>query len=108
MKGEDMADLINKNNISFRCSYGGECMAEIEDCKICVHYVCDYEDIQNVDVITEQEIRNQAITEFAERLNSKISDFVLEHKDNLEFASGISVAWSLIDEIAEQMKAGAV
>lgn len=101
-----MADLINKNNISFRCSYGGECMAEIEDCKICVHYVCDYEDIQNVDVITEQEIRNQAITEFAERLNSKISDFVLEHKDNLEFASGISVAWSLIDEIAEQMKAG--
>lgn len=99
-----MADLINKNNISFRCSYGGECMAEIEDCKICAHYVCDYEDIQNVDVITEQEIHNQAITEFAERLNSKISDFVLEHKDNLEFASGISVAWSLIDDVSEQMK----
>lgn len=55
-----------------------------------------------------QEIRNQAITEFAERLNSKISDFVLEHKDNLDFASGISVAWNLIDETAEQMKAGGV
>lgn len=53
-----------------------------------------------------QEIRNQAITKFAERLNSKISDFVLEHKDNLDFASGISVVWNLIDEIAEEMKTG--
>ena len=70
-----MADLINKNNISFRCSYGGECMAEIEDCKICVHYVCDYEDIQNVDVITEQEIRNKAIDEFSEvLLNQDVVD----------------------------------
>jgi len=67
--------LINKNNISFRCSYGGECMAEIEDCKICVHYVCDYEDIQNVDVITEQEIRNKAIDEFSEvLLNQDVVD----------------------------------
>lgn len=46
----------------------------------------------------------KAITEFTERLNNKISDFVLEHKDNLDFASGISVAWNLIDEIAEEMR----
>lgn len=58
-----MADLINKNNISFRCSYWGECMAEIEECKVCAHYVCDYEDVQNVAVIAEQEIRAKAIDE---------------------------------------------
>lgn len=51
-----------------------------------------------------KEIRNQAIDEFAEQLNKKISEFVLEHKDNLDFASGISVAWNMVDEIAEQMK----
>lgn len=52
----------------------------------------------------EKEIRNKALDEFAERLNSKISDFVLEHKDNIDFASGISVAWNLVDEIAEELK----
>ena len=49
---------------------------------------------------------NKAIDEFVEKLNKKISEFVLQHKDNLDFASGISVAWNIIDEIAEQMKAG--
>ena len=46
----------------------------------------------------------KAIDDFAEALNKKISEFVLEHKDNLDFASGISVAWNMVDEIAEQMK----
>lgn len=49
---------------------------------------------------------NKAIDEFAEALNKKISEFVLEHKDNLDFASGVSVVWNMVDEIAEQMKAG--
>ena len=52
----------------------------------------------------EKEVRNKAIDDFAERLNKKIGDFVLEHKDNLDFASGISVAWNMVDEIAEQLK----
>lgn len=97
-----MADLINKNNISFRCSYGGECMAEIEDCKICVHYVCDYEDIQNVDVITEQEIRNQTIDEFvanAEKWNNNIKS--IRNEDGVFTIENIR-------KVAEQMKVGAV
>lgn len=48
----------------------------------------------------------RAIDEFAETLNKKITVFVLKHKDNLDFASGIGVAWSLVDEMAEQMKEG--
>lgn len=51
-----------------------------------------------------QEGRNEAIKEFAEALNNKISEFVLQHKDNLDFASGISVTWNIVNEIAEQMK----
>ena len=52
----------------------------------------------------ENELRNKAIDEFAEKLNKKITEFILEHKNNLDFASGISVAWNMVDEIAEQMK----
>lgn len=62
--------------------------------------------ILNMNGTTEAEIRAKAIAEFAERLNSKISDFVLDHKDNLDFASGVSVAWAMVDEIAEEMKKG--
>ena len=68
------------------------------------------EDFCRYDASSFEEIvanaRAKAIDEFAETLNKKISEFVLEHKDNLDFASGISVAWNMVDEIAEQMKAG--
>ena len=47
----------------------------------------------------KQEIRAKTIDEFAEELNKKISEFVLEHKDNLDFACGISAAWNMVDEI---------
>lgn len=52
----------------------------------------------------DEKIRNKAIDEFAEKLNNKISKFVLQNKDNLDFASGIAVTWNIVDEIAEQMK----
>lgn len=47
----------------------------------------------------DRELRAKVIDEFAEALNKKISEFVLEHKDNLDFASGISAAWNMVDEI---------
>lgn len=56
--------------------------------------------------IKDEEIRDKVIDEFYEKSNKKISEFVLEHKDNLDFASSISVAWSIIYETAEQMKKG--
>lgn len=49
-------------------------------------------------------VKEETINEFAEKLNNEISKFVLEHKDNLDFASGISVAWNMVDETAEEMK----
>lgn len=89
-----------------------------ETCSECNSYCCEgrtsipckgvKEDCPNctkVDTIEyDREIRDKVIDEFAEALNNKISEFVLQHKDNLEYASGISVAWNIIDEIAEQMK----
>lgn len=54
----------------------------------------------------DKAIRTKAIDEFAELANKKITEFVLAHKNNLDFASGISVAWNIIDEIAEQLKGG--
>lgn len=61
---------------------------------------CAYAKIEKA----KKKARAKAIDDFAERLNSKISDFVLEHKDNLDFASGISVVWNIVDEIAEEMR----
>ena len=69
-----------------------------------INDLAEYQEIGTVEEL--KEIRAKAIDEFAEALNKKISEFVLEHKDNLDFASGISVAWNMVDEIAEQMKAG--
>lgn len=51
----------------------------------------------------DREIRDKVIDEFAKSTSTKISDLVLQHKDNLDFASGIAVVWNIIDEIAEQM-----
>lgn len=104
-----MADLINKNDISFRCSYGGECMAEIEDCKVCVHYVCDYEDVQNVAVIAEQEIRAKVIDEFAERMKDICKTHSVgedEHTNEPLYAHEDGTWHNLIDDVAEQMKVG--
>lgn len=53
----------------------------------------------------ERNARNNAIEEFVEVINNKIGEFVLQHKNNLDFASGISVAWNIVDSVAEQMKA---
>lgn len=112
-----MADLINKNDISFRCSYGGECMAEIEDCKVCVNYVCDYEDVQNVAAIAEQKIRAKVIDEFCEKLSLEISESIIwdmlatmSENSSLSDTSDKIVDY-VIDtskKIAEQLKAGGV
>lgn len=38
--------LIDKDNISFHCNYDGDCTGDIEDCKECGNYICDFRDIQ--------------------------------------------------------------
>lgn len=60
--------------------------------------------INDQPAVSEKEIRDKAIEDFAEAMNNKISEFVLQHKDNLDFASGIAVSWNIVNEIAEKMK----
>ena len=38
--------LIDADNISFHCNYDGDCTGDIEDCKECENYICDFRDIQ--------------------------------------------------------------
>lgn len=50
--------------------------------------------------------RNKAIDEFLHNAEVKIYDRILQNQSRLDFASGLSVANRMLDEIAEQMKAG--
>lgn len=52
----------------------------------------------------DAEIRAKAIEEFSERCNQKITDFILEHQDQLDFVSGVGMGWRFIEEVAEAMK----
>ena len=38
--------LIDADNISFYCNYEGDCTGDIDDCKECGNYICDFRDIQ--------------------------------------------------------------
>ncbi len=67
--------------------------------------------LQEVPVITEQEIRNKVIDEFAELLKSdefqKYNlDMVFETSRDLSYSHCINAFCEYIDEIAEQMKGG--
>lgn len=38
--------LIDADNINFHCNYDGDCTGDIDDCKKCGNYVCDFRNIQ--------------------------------------------------------------
>lgn len=38
--------LIDADNIFFYCNYEGDCTGDIDDCKECMNYICDFRDIQ--------------------------------------------------------------
>ena len=52
----------------------------------------------------DAEIRNKAIDDFLHNAESKITDVILQHQGQLDFASGLAVANRMLEEIAEQMK----
>ena len=58
-------------------------------------------------IISLQRKRAKVIDEFLHNAETKICDRILQNQARLDFASGLSVANRIIDEIAEQMKAGA-
>ena len=51
-----------------------------------------------------KEIRAKVIDEFLDNAETKICDRILQNQTRLDFASGLSVANRILDEIAEQMK----
>lgn len=52
--------LIDADNINFHCNYDGDCTGDIDDCKECENYICDFRDIQeqptaySVDKVVEE------------------------------------------------------
>lgn len=38
--------LIDADNINFHCNYDGDCTGDIDSCKECENYICDFRDIQ--------------------------------------------------------------
>lgn len=38
--------LIDADNISFYCNYEGDCTGDIDKCKKCENYICNFRDIQ--------------------------------------------------------------
>ena len=38
--------LIDADNINFHCNYDGDCTGDIDNCKECGNYICDFRDIQ--------------------------------------------------------------
>lgn len=55
-----------------------------------------------------KEIRAKAIDEFLHNAETKICDRILQNQARLDFASGLSVANRILDEVAEKMKAGGI
>lgn len=61
--------LINADNINFHCNYNGDCTGDIEDCKECENYICDFRDIQeqpiayDIDKVVEElkELKNKDV-----------------------------------------------
>ena len=52
--------------------------------------------------------RAKAIDDFLHNAETKICDRILQNQARLDFASGLSVANRILDEVAEQMKAGGI
>lgn len=47
--------LVDINDLMFYCSYDGDCMGDIEQCKICPDYVCIYKDVIEAASISNHE-----------------------------------------------------
>lgn len=78
-------------------------------CGISEH--CGYQietDMEQHDKVIFKDGYNKAIDEFLHNAEVKITDRILQNQARLDFASGLAVANRLLDEVAEQMKGGAV
>ena len=54
----------------------------------------------------ETEIRNKAIDDFAKECEKRLTDMILQHQGQLDFASGLAVANRVLDDVSEKLKEG--
>ena len=72
--------LIDANNISFHCNYDGDCTGDIEDCKECANYICDFRDIQEQP--TAYDI-GKVVEELQERQKEYLAGFGVHNNDEM-------------------------
>lgn len=95
--------LIDADNISFYCNYEGDCTGDIDDCKECKNYICDFRDIQehltayDIDkVVEELNQRKIKLLSYAEDYE-KTGDF-----EQAEICSQLAIEYTTAIEIVNQ------
>lgn len=101
--------LIDADNINFHCNYDGDCTGDIDSCKECENYICDFRDIQEQptaydigNVVEElEEMKMRYFLTIANTEDEK-SDFAYENVGNaLDKAIEIVKHGSVSDEVCE-------
>ena len=70
--------LIDADNISFYCNYEGDCTGDIDDCKECRNYICDFRDIQ--EHLTAYDV-NKVVAKLEETMQDLSVIEILSHID---------------------------
>ena len=99
--------LIDADNINFHCNYDGNCTGDIDDCKECGNYICDFRDIQEQP--TAYDI-DKVVEELDKKYNNSLwikgdEEFSITRNELIEIVKqgGVSddvCEWSLCDEEA--------
>ena len=81
--------LIDVDNVNFYCNYEGDCTGDIDKCKECENYICNFRDIQkqptaySVDKVVKEleELKMRYFLTIANTGDEK-SDFAYENVGN--------------------------
>lgn len=87
--------LIDADNIFFYCNYEGDCTGDIDDCKECMNYICDFRDIQKQPTAYD-------VDKVVEKLEEKIADMnFCEYRDAFIDAIEIVKQGGVSDDVCE-------
>lgn len=87
--------LIDADNIFFYCNYEGDCTGDIDDCKECMNYICEFRDIQKQPTAYD-------VDKVVEKLEEKIADMnFCEYRDAFIDAIEIVKQGGVSDDVCE-------
>ena len=87
--------LIDADNIFFYCNYEGDCTGDIDDCKECMNYICEFRDIQKQPTAYD-------VDKVVEKLEEKIADMnFCEYRDAFIDAIEIVKQGGISDDVCE-------